>query len=528
MLARCVECRQGKITPGTSLISSVFLRGVGCGRVLFSSSDLKNARQMTLATFPRRQSTPPARRIRRESIRRGAGLGQLSMVEHALCPLDQRSSLKENLVFDAQYFFIDKNRHQRKAHAKIVCPLGLSALDEFYLWGLLAVTLAQPVGEAELHATPHYCLKQLGIIDSNAKRGGRQYEQFAAALERLSAVTYRNDNFYDPIRAEHRRVSFGFLSYSLPLDLESHRAWRIAWDPIFFEFVAATGGHMQFDLATYRELDLASRRLFLFVAKLFARRDTTPRLNVRHLGEQIIGFAPSLDTKCMKVKVARTVQRLSQAGILAPGSDRFQKHGKGNYSLTLGKGPYFAGRLGDEAALGARDSALLDLLLAIGFDRATVARLFRKHPPRLLREWADITLAAKERFGPGFFKRSAPAYFVDNVEKAAIGNRTPPDWWNDLRKIEHLAAEQSVIPMLTKSTGDEPPPRDVDRFTGESAQLFTKIRDDLLGHFLAGGESERDAKLRANRLARAHMKLPRQASATGLVKVATLLRDLTS
>jgi len=104
--------------------------------------------------------------------------------------------------------------------------------DELYLWGLLALTLLQPKPEPELFATPHWCLRQLGVINQTNKRGGRQYKQFAEAIRRLSAVTYMNDGFYDPIREEHRRVSFRFFSYSLPVDIQSSRAWRIAWDPM--------------------------------------------------------------------------------------------------------------------------------------------------------------------------------------------------------------------------------------------------------------------------------------------------------
>ena len=77
------------------------------------------------------------------------------------------------------------------------------------------------------------------MIDQHARRGGRQYRQFADALERLSGIRYQNHAFYDPLRGEHRRVSFGLLSYSLPLDCESSRAWRIFWDPLFFEILAA-------------------------------------------------------------------------------------------------------------------------------------------------------------------------------------------------------------------------------------------------------------------------------------------------
>src|SRR5690349_1171287 len=101
---------------------------------------------------PPTSAAPTHRRINRDHVRRGCGLGQLSLVEHALCPIDSKASLKQNLVFDADYFFVDSVRRRRKAHATVLCPLGLSANDEFFLWGLLALTFAQPQAENELHA----------------------------------------------------------------------------------------------------------------------------------------------------------------------------------------------------------------------------------------------------------------------------------------------------------------------------------------------------------------------------------------
>ena len=472
---------------------------------------------------PRSESPPTHRRINRDHVRRGAGLGQLSLVEHALCPLDTNASLKENVVFAADYFFTDKNHHQQKAHASVVCPFGLSAGDEFFLWGLLALTFAQPESESELHATPHYCLRQLGLIDMNSRRGGRQYDQFRHAIERLSTVTYRNDRFYDPVRAEHRRVNFGFLSYSLPLDPESSRAWRLAWDPLFFEFVAACGGHFRFDLEIYRELDSASRRLFMFVSKVFARRETTPRLNIRHLGEHVIGFSPTLDTRNMKIKIARAIRRLSEAGVVEPSSGLFQKHGAGDYSVTLIRGPYFARRHGQAINAAVRESAVFGPLLALGLDESTAERLIRQYPPRLLREWSDITLAAKERFGASFFTRSPQAYFVDNLKSAAVGTRTPPDWWHDIRKAEHAASELSIRSTIGNVASDDVPNDPV--LGEESLRLFERIRDDLFARLIAGGETKRDAWVKAARLARDHVAKRDAARTPALSKLGSLIRS---
>ena len=423
---------------------------------------------------PRRLATQ-TRRTRPTGGR--SGLGQLTLVEHALCPIDARTSLADNLVFDTGFFFTDANRHSQFAQAKVLCPLGLCAGDEFYLWGLLALTFAHRIDDGILCATPHYLLRQLGLIDQHACRGGRQYQQFAAAIERLSFVHYRSDQFYDPIRAEHRKVSFGFLSYSLPIDLQSNRAWRIAWDPIFFELTRPVGGHFWFDLATYREFDPACRRLFLFLCKVFARRATTPRMPLRHLGESVIGFAPSLVTRDLKAKVRRCVVRLAQRQVVSRTST-FVKRGRGDYSLTLRRGRYFDQRRSQQSDVKPDDTPLHEPLQAIGLDESTIRRLLRKYPHRLLQEWADITLAAKERFGDTFFRRSPQAYFIDNVKHAAAGARTPPDWWHELRKAEQRR------PRSTDRRGAGKQPTD----KLETVELLDRIAAELSGTLQANVE----------------------------------------
>lgn len=400
--------------------------------LLLSSSGLKQStRSQSDVGQSKEEQKKPARR-------RFTGMGQLSLVEHALCPLDSGVSLRPNAHFDYEYYYTDRSRHQRLAKARIYCPAGLSAFDDFFLWGLLSLTFSQPEQDGELHATPHYCLRQLGLIDQHVRRGGRQYRQFADVIERLSLVRYQNDAFYDPVRAEHRRVSFGFLSYSLPLDPESSRAWRIVWDPIFFEFVRASGGHLRFDLEAFRKLDPASRRLFLFASKLFARRSTTPRLDLRHLAVNVMGFQSTMAARDLKRKIQRCITALTKLGVFAPADngELFRKKASGVYTVVLARGPYFERRPAATAFRSLNDTALHEPLVAIGLDDAAIVRMLRQYPARIVREWADITLAAKERFGASFFRKSPQAYFVDNVQTAAQGTRCPPDWWRELRDAE--------------------------------------------------------------------------------------------
>ena len=109
------------------------------------------------------------------------GVGQLSLVEHALCPLETKRGA--NLVHRVCYRFTDAQRRRQTAQVRVFAPLGLFPGDELYLWGLLALTLSQPEADGSLDATPHWCLRQLGLIDAGKRRGGRQYRQFSAALE---------------------------------------------------------------------------------------------------------------------------------------------------------------------------------------------------------------------------------------------------------------------------------------------------------------------------------------------------------
>ncbi len=375
----------------------------------------------------------------RKSQPQRSGIGQLTLVEHALCPLDSRPGVVDNLVHLASFRFSDAKGKRQIAKAKVFCPLGLSPNDELYLWGLLALTMTHCAGDSELRATPHWCLRQLNLIDPRTRRGGRQYQQFADSLRRLSVVKYVSDNFYDPIRSEHRQVSFGFLSYSLPRDLNSNRCWRIAWDPVFFEQVSAAAGHFRFDLECYRNLDAATRRLFLFVSKVFARRPRLPTMDLAELAVNLLGFSKTLAARDMKVKVTRCIERLQELEVV--GDVSFERIRTGEYRVTLARGAHFSKRRRSLPAAKLSDDPLWDALVGIGFDQHAASRLLRRYPRQLLAEWADITQARKERFGSSAFHKSPMAYLVDSVSKAARGMRTPPDWWQALSRAESRPAE---------------------------------------------------------------------------------------
>ena len=103
-------------------------------------------------------------------------------MEHALCPLDPAASLRDHLVHEATYGYTDRHGHLKHAHVRVFCPSGLSPADEFILSGLLALTFAQPEPSPEFHATPHYCLRQLGLI----KRVTRTYRYYLTRIGRAA------------------------------------------------------------------------------------------------------------------------------------------------------------------------------------------------------------------------------------------------------------------------------------------------------------------------------------------------------
>jgi hypothetical protein len=448
-----------------------------------------------------------------------SGRGQLSLVEHALCPLDTAVSLKEGFIYEVEYLYTDEQRHMKKAKVRVGCLSGLSPNDEFYLWGLLALTFQQPEPSTELYATPHYLLKQLGCLDagSDGAKGGENYRIFREALARLADVTYKNERFYDPIRGEHRDVSFGFLSYSLPIDPNSSRAWRLTWNTHFFEFCKAAGGYLFFDLETYRELDVASRRLFLTLKKVFHRSPTSPVYDVRHLAVNVLGFRAGLETwrytdhlkRCAAKLVRHQIIELPESGV----KGLFKKNGKGSYTIQFRRGRYFEKPEASRAPATAAESAMYEPLRAIGFDDAAIARIVTTYRPELIQTWADITLAAKEKHGSGFFKRSPQAYFLDNLKKAAEGRRTPPDWWLEHRKEEDRREREAKRRVLGLPISEQAANAEQDEekafeeyLKGEAREAMQAIVEQTVKEFQALGLPAEEIARRAADHARRQMR----------------------
>lgn len=436
----------------------------------------------------------------------GYGLAQHTLVEHALCPLDFSHSLKRGASHTTTFQFTDRNRNRKTGTANIAYPFGLSANDELYLYGLLALTFAQPDPSPEFYATPHWCLRQLGIVDPS-KEQGKRYQIFRDAIRRLSGVIYENNCFYDPVRGEHRDVAFGFLKYSLPLPTESGghspRAWRFVWDQQFFEFTDSIRGSFTFDFQLYRDLDLASRRLFLLVQKIFWRQEQTPAFELRQLGVNTLGFSDTLATKEIKQKLVRCIEVLLKHDILSLPKGRetvrdlFEKRGKGQHYVRLHRGTFF-----DETkprSGSVRDSPLVEPLEAIGLDSGTIQRVLSEYKPAMIQQWADVTLAAIER---KVVTKSPQAYFMHHIKEAFAKRTTPPDWWRELQREEYK--KQYKDTAKAQEGNDDAAFNDYLRHEGREA--FERVMEKLFTSLQASGQDEDEARRNASYMARVNLR----------------------
>jgi hypothetical protein len=239
------------------------------------------------------------------------------------------------------------------------------------------------------------------------------------------------------------------------------------------------------------------------LSKIFQRRPVSPRFDLLHLAVNVLGFSPTISASDLKKKVRRCVERLAELGVVAgsASADIFEKERAGQYRVTLQRGAYFDSKA-VFAPLGVSDSALGESLAAIGLEPAVIYRLSKQYPVSVLREWADITLAARERFGVKYFKRSAAAYFVDNVQHAHDGGRTAPDWWHELKKAERT--QQAENDRRRRQIASEPPVEST--LSKESRQLFVQITNELFQQFQSAGQSPETARMNAQRFAAEHIK----------------------
>jgi hypothetical protein len=258
---------------------------------------------------------------------------------------------------------------------------------------------------------------------------------------------------------------------------------------VFFSYATAARSAVWFDLDRYGRLSVASRRLYLFASKLLHQRDTTHPIDVRDLVFNVAGYCSSLRPFEQNARLRACLCELIKLEILRSDETRIYKRSKGRYSVVLARGKVLRQR----RRRFDFESPLMEPLCDLGFERHDARCLISQFSTNLVREWIDITLAAKERFGMAFFQRSAAAYLRYNLNRAAAGAGTPPDWWHEIRKAEENSRADRARKRRSRRSCDQLPQKAIDSLENVSEEIF--------GHFLAAGQSEQQAAENAQRVA---------------------------
>ena len=109
----------------------------------------------------------------------------------------------------------------------------------------------------------------------------------------------------------------------------------------------------------------------------------------------------------------------------------------------------------------------------------------------MLNQWVDITLAAKERRGRSFFRKSPAAYLIDNLNHASKGTRLPPDWWHDIRKAEDRKRSKIARAKRNVDGGSSLPEKAV--------ASVDNLQDTIFDYFLTTGQDKELAKANSRR-----------------------------
>ena len=286
--------------------------------------------------------------------------------------------------------------------------------------------------------------------------GGSNRQQVRETIRRLGNVSYRNENFYDPVTGEIRDVSFKFFSYNLPKDDDSFRPWLIRFDPVFFEFCQVWGGFLGYQHRHHKKMRPATGRLFLWLKKmLYPNKKLTPYFDVEYLCVNVLGFAKHQRAALYTAELRKCAAELAKDGaILLPRgglNELCEKRQKGQYRVRFGRGPSFDQQL--DEPLDKVEDASIDSMREIGLDAIAIRNALKRYEHSVINEALDVTLARKER-GMGFSK-SPMAFFVDYCNKRSRGEITKPDWFLQLKKDE----EQKDFEVAVRSLGITRPPK---------------------------------------------------------------------
>jgi hypothetical protein len=236
----------------------------------------------------------------------------------------------------------------------------------------------------------------------------------------------------------------------------------------------------------------------------------TPEFDLHDLCVHTIGFSGRLPATELKRKLLTTAGRLLARGVIALplGAESlrstFVKHGRARYAIRFLRGPHFDSSRQDALQSEVADSPAYEQLVKIGLEKPLIRRIIERYDARLIHEIADMTLAAKEKYGEKFFTNSIQAYFMDNLKEFSRGKRTPPDWWREMRKREEQSRRQSVPEPAGFDEGTE---KSFKKYLEEQPRAaLQEIFDRVFQGLIHVGKPESEARSMAMNLTEMHFR----------------------
>lgn len=453
----------------------------------------------------KRKQTP--RRFKSPTFSR-AGRAQLSIIETALSPLTP--SRITGPTWETSYSFGARN-NRKQASVRVFSPLGFQPTDNYPLWALLSLTFDKCGDEPLLLTNPNYCLDYLGY-----SHGGSGRRLLFEQLDRLAAVSYHNDNFYNPLTESFQRVAFGFFSIWVPRDLDSELSWGIQWDAQFYAISRASGGSLRFDLDLFKKHTPSARQLLLKVQDRFYRFTQRDRFIVYSVDEltRQLGYCSGRLMKKRKASLKQNIAALMEDGIFELGrgqasiNDLFFKRSAGEWYVRLYPGPYFhtpvSRAVNSDSATDYQNDPLYGPLRRIGFDDADVVRVLRKFSKKLIQRKVRTTELAMTS-PPGFagFTASPAAYCYDQLQH----ERPTPEWEDlayDREKLRHRD-NVKVQPKSHKVDNDfyEAKSEALSRYIhGKGAILYASLIQSYRQIHVNAGSEQPDQEARQSALTR--------------------------
>ncbi len=443
------------------------------------------------------------------------GVDELNFAEFPLAAIaGELPSGQKTLVFEDD---IDDRGSNTRVHRKLT----ISASD---LYGLptprdsdvllVLVDLTKSVNGFSARTVPFRraaILAALGWDDS-----GKSYQRLDESLQRWASVTlYYNGAWWDKSVKRWRSRTFHVLE---SLDLRG-RDLAGAQDDSLSTFTWNEVVFASFEAKNIRNLDLdlyfrlerpASRQAYRFLAKRFWHNSAL-EFDLRILFCEHVGFSRRYDNAQLRRKARPMLEELEQVGFLVPqsDSDRYHKLAPGKWRIRLER-TRAANQVAEEhltppvqalVTRGVRIKTAKELATAFGEARALEKIrlhdwLANRNDSRMSKSSAGFLVEAiRNDYRPEDFlaaeRRGAVAVQAPLVRAAGAAKNPPKTYEDVLTSWRAMSSdEQATVERAAVAAAEPFQQATYERLQRAGGQLFTEVREELVGRHLKATRSE--------------------------------------